>query len=175
MMIKKKKFGQVALELQEKAIIDPNPISINEVSRNILTGQADSTSEGESKSYLQRVWEAACDAMAQYKTSTCFVEIRYKSTGKFAANSLDKVFIGRRTCPTPTYNQDAFRVHSDGAIDYLWTVPSKLDARIVLTERFALALDPEYSELVKMVLDFSDGTLLKIAKSFDVDYEEINA
>jgi hypothetical protein len=172
MMTKKKTFGQAALELQEKALIDPNPIPINEVSRDILLGNADSTSEGESKSYLDRVWETACDAMSKYHTTSCFVEVRYKSTGQFAANSTDKVFIGRQTCPTPTYNQDAFRVYNDGTMDYLWTVPSKLDTRIVLTERFVLALDPEYSELVKMVLDFSDGTLLKMAKSFDTDYKE---
>lgn len=169
---KNRKFGEIVLDLQAKKLVDPNPISVNELSQNILYGQADGVSEGQSNSFLGRVWDTATQAMQDYALDCVFVEVRYKSTGPFGNNTTDKVFLGRQTCPTPTYSQDAFRVHGSGEIEYLWSVPSRLDAHIVMSERITLALDPEYSELVKMVMDFADGTLYRLAQSFDQDYED---
>ena len=169
---KRKKLGEVALDFQAKALVETNPISVNELSKNILYGHADGVSEGSAKSYLSRVWDEAVDAFEKLNVDVCFIEVRYKSTGALGHNTTDKLFIGRRTCPTPDYNQDAFRVHNDGSIEYLWSLPTKLDVYIILEEKFKLALDPEYSELVKMVLDFSDGTLLRLAQTFDAQYDE---
>lgn len=170
---KKKKLGQIALELQEKELLETNPQSINDLAKNIMYGNADSVSEGKSKGYLERVWDEACDAFKSFGTDNCFIEVRYRSTGQLGHNTTDKLFIGRQTCPTPTYSQDAFRVSIDGSIDYLWSVPSKLDAYIVFSERHKLILDREYGDLVKMVIDFNDGTLNQMARDFDKEYDTL--
>jgi len=169
----RKKLGEIALDFQAKELVETRPISINELSKNILYGQADGVTEGVAKGYLSRVWDEAVDAFEKLHTDVCFIEVRYKSMGALAHNTTDKLFIGRRSCPTPDYNQDAFRVHNDGSIEFLWSLPSKLDVYILLEERHKLVLDPEYGELVRMVIDFSDGTLLRLAQTFDAQYDEM--
>lgn len=169
----KKTLGQIALDLQEKELLETAPQSVNELAQNMMYGKADDVSEGMSLSYLERVWQEACDAFKVFGTNYCFVEVRHKSTGRLGHNTTDKLFIGRQTCPSPNYSQDAFRVTNDGAIDYLWSVPSKLDVHIVFSERHSLILDPEYSALTKMVIDFKDGSLLSMARDFDKEYDGI--
>lgn len=90
---------------------------------------------------------------------------------KLLHNVLRNYFMARRSCPSPQYDQSVFRyLKKDGVVDYLWTVPSE-DACIHLKEN-ALAVVEEERPLLNFVLQFSDGTLLKIAKKLNGEEEK---
>lgn len=78
-------------------------------------------------------------------------------------NVIRNYFMARQTCPTPEYDQTVYE-YSDltGDLKFMWVVPSK-DTCEELKEN-ALNVAPEERQLLKFVLDFMDGTLLKIAK-----------
>jgi len=86
-------------------------------------------------------------------------------------NVLRNYFTARLSCPTPTFDQSVFKYHrQDGKVEYLWTVPSE-DACIHMKEN-ALAIVDEERPLFNFVLQFSDGTLLKLAKKLNGEEEK---
>jgi hypothetical protein len=69
-------------------------------------------------------------------------------------------------CPTPTYDQTVFRYNaSQGHLEYLWTVPDRETALVYKANKNQIV--PAERPLLKFVLDFFDGTLLKQAKKFN--------
>jgi hypothetical protein len=80
-------------------------------------------------------------------------------------------FFSRNSCPTPDYDQTVY--YYDKATDslqFLWVVPSK-DSCIYLKEN-ALEVAPEERELLQFVLDFSDGSLFRLAKKLNGEKED---
>lgn len=75
-------------------------------------------------------------------------------------------FLGRKSCPTPTYDQVVYKYHRNlDAVEFLWVVPD-METAAVFT-RNALIVDPEERQLLKFVLDFNDGTLDRLAKTLN--------
>jgi hypothetical protein len=75
-------------------------------------------------------------------------------------------FLARLTCPTPDWDQVVYRYDYKGEyIEFLWVVPDK-DSCKLMTDR-ALEIPDEQRELLQFVLNFSDGTLLRIAKKLN--------
>lgn len=85
-------------------------------------------------------------------------------------NVLRNYFFGRKSCPTPEYDQTVYKyTRSGGDLEFLWVVPSK-DTCELLRDN-ALNVAPEERVLRDFVLEFYDGTLLK--KSKGLNGEEI--
>lgn len=81
-------------------------------------------------------------------------------------NVLRNYFAGRLTCPTPEYDQVVYRYNrKDESIRFLWVIPSK-DACYHIRQN-VLQLPEEERELVNFVLQFTDGSLLKLAKELN--------
>lgn len=71
---------------------------------------------------------------------------------------LRNFFLGRRSCPTPTYDQTVFKYHKDlDGLELIWTLPDKETA--LMFKEHALEVIPEERELRDFVLSFFDGTL----------------
>jgi len=81
-------------------------------------------------------------------------------------NVLRHYFFGRRSCPTPDYDQAvyAYDPHQD-RIDFLWVIPSR-DASKHLIDNALLVAESE-RDLLRFVLQFADGTLFKISKKLN--------
>jgi len=81
-------------------------------------------------------------------------------------NVIRNYFITRESCPTPTYDQTVYKYHyKDKKIEFLWCIPAR-DICLLLMDN-ALYLDPYEKALLKFVLDFKNGTLLKLAKKLN--------
>ena len=96
-------------------------------------------------------------------------------------NVMRNYFIPRKSCPTPTYDQMVYKFHrKDEALEFVWAVPSMVAVKDLLKHKHDI--DPSFFALLKMVMDFTDGTLEKKAKTFndesflkkEIDYELIN-
>ncbi len=80
-------------------------------------------------------------------------------------------FFPRMSCPTPDWDQTVYKYkHKDDNTVYMWTIPSK-DACEYLTLN-ALQIPNEERELLKYVLSFNDGSLMKFAKELNGEKAE---
>lgn len=78
-------------------------------------------------------------------------------------NVLRNYYFTRHSCPTPDYDQTLYRYNkSHESIELLWVIPSRQACNLL--KDHSLEVVPEERELLNFVLDFADGTLMKIAK-----------
>lgn len=85
---------------------------------------------------------------------------------KLLPNVLRNYFGYRKSCPTPTWDQTVYHYHAkDDYLEFLWVIPSR-DTCDLFAEN-VLHIAEEEKELLKYVLDFEDGTLLKKAKQLN--------
>lgn len=81
-------------------------------------------------------------------------------------NVIRNYFTGRLSCPSPEYDQVVYKYHAkEHNLEFLWVVPSK-DTCQFLVEN-ALVIERDQKDLLKFVLEFNDGTLLRKAKEFN--------
>ena len=107
----------------------------------------------------------------------CIMENRKKIDGNFYVvvitkkerlmpNVLRNYFFARISCPTPDYDQALYRYNATTQdVEFLWVVPSK-DTCIIFKESY-LSVVPGEWELLKYVLEFYDGTLMKKCKELN--------
>jgi hypothetical protein len=89
-------------------------------------------------------------------------------------NVLRNYFLVRESCPTPDYDQTVYRCDQKRQIiDLLWTVPN-IQACEMFRDR-ADSVPSEQKELLKCVLAFYDGTLLRRCKEFNKELKESSA
>ena len=89
---------------------------------------------------------------------------------KLLNNVLRNYFFPTQACPTPTWDQAIYHYHSaDDRLEFLWVIPSKDTCE--LFQENALYIVPEEKELLRFVLDFEDGTLLRLAKKLNKEGE----
>jgi hypothetical protein len=85
-------------------------------------------------------------------------------------NVFRNYFYGRQSCPTPDYDQSVFVYnHELERIEYLWTIPSK-DTCIHFKNNILQIAESERG-LLKFILEFSDGSLFKLAKKLNGEQE----
>jgi hypothetical protein len=85
-------------------------------------------------------------------------------------NVLRNYFTCRISCPTPEWDQSVFHYErSSEKLTFLWVVPAK-DVCEFFTIN-ALKIEGEDRQLLKYVLEFNDGTLLKKAKQLNGEFE----
>ena len=119
--------------------------------------------------YMSNLLACVDNAYPKYK-KTFYVVVTTKKEPL-----LDKVyrnyFYARQSCPTPDYDQTVYRYNDEeGAIEYLWTIPSK-DACLIYLEN-APFIDSEEYDLLEFVQKFADGTLFRLAKKFNGEEED---
>lgn len=86
-------------------------------------------------------------------------------------NVLRNYFFGRKSCPSPEYDQAVYHYHrKEGIVEFLWVVPSKDTCEMMKTH--ALEVAPEERELRDFVINFYDGTLLQLSKRLNGEKED---
>lgn len=85
---------------------------------------------------------------------------------KLLENVLRNYFLQTISCPTPTWDQTVYKYHkNDDKLEYLWTVP---DRETCLTfQENAPDIVPEEKWLLRQILEFHDGTLLRLARKLN--------
>jgi hypothetical protein len=152
---KEKTVGQIAVEEKLKA---PDPYATTDAIR-----------EQAQKDYIDQL--AECVKTHEKMFPDDFFVVVDTKREKVLDNVIRNYFYGRRSCPTPNYDQSVFMFHKEsGDLEYIWTVPSR-DACFHLLER-RLELNLEEKELLVMVQAFASGKLMQMCKSFNNEYEE---
>jgi len=145
-MKKKKTVGAVAHELMQKEPDSRDPI---ELQREMQ------------KDYEDNIYECI-DRHKKIYDDNFFVIVLTKKE-RLMNNVLRNYFLATKSCPSPTYDQAVYRYEkSDDALSFMWVIPSKDTCKLFVQN--SLIVDPKERELLKFVLDFEDGTLLKWAK-----------
>lgn len=81
-------------------------------------------------------------------------------------NVIRDYFFPRQSCPTPDWDQVVYRYHRTAEIlEFLWVIPSK-DTCEHLTIN-ALSVVESERDLLNFVLEFNDGSLLRLAKKLN--------
>src|SRR5271170_4336109 len=81
-------------------------------------------------------------------------------------NVLRNFFLYRQSCPTPNYDQAVYHYQKkDNKLVLLWVIPDR-EFSFHIKDNI-LSLDKEFKDLSQFVLDFADGTLMKLAKKLN--------
>lgn len=149
MQKKKKKVGEVSLELSQKLPDSRDPI---EIGRKLL------------ESYPREVEACAARGCEKYKKDFYIVVLLKRE--KLMQNVLRTYYIDTIDCPTPTWDQNVYKYHyGTGVYELLWAIPDKETADILYEH--ALEVIPEEQELRDYVIDFYQGKLLHKAKELN--------
>lgn len=75
-------------------------------------------------------------------------------------------FLTRFSAPTPEWDQVVYKYHKkDDKLEWLWVVPARDICEYLTYHQLEVAESER--ELLKFVLDFNDGTLLRLAKKLN--------
>lgn len=120
------------------------------------------------KDYEANVQECITRSSKEYD-GDFFVVVTTKKE-RIMQNVLRNYFFGRKTCPTPEYDQAVYRYHrKEGIAEFLWVIPSKDTCQMMRDN--ALEVAPEERELRDFVLSFYDGSLLQLSKRLNGEKE----
>jgi len=151
----KKTVGQASLELQNKP---DDKVTPTEQMREQLDTYESSIS-------------ACIDAHVKKFGNgvECFIIVLTKKE-PLMPNVIRNYFFGRRTCPTPDYDQIVYKYTKECDLELVWVIPSRDTCH--LFKRDALFVRSEEKRLLKYILDFSDGTLYKLARKLNGEKDE---
>ena len=148
----KKTVGQTSVELLQKEPETRSPIDIQ---REVH------------KEWDKELFE--CIDRGKKDISGDFFVVVITKKEKLMPNVLRNYFGFRRSCPTPDWDQTVFHYHAEGdRIEFLWVVPSRDTCE--LFEQNVLQIADAEKELLRYVLDFKDGTLMRKTKQLNKEY-----
>lgn len=111
--------------------------------------------------YEKEFTECVKRGRLRYQKNFYIVVITKKE--RLLENVLRHYFIDRITCPTPDYDQAVYKYHyKEDSVEFLWVIPSK-DSCELLRDN-ALIVDKDERDLLKCVISFYDGSLLRYVK-----------
>jgi hypothetical protein len=88
-------------------------------------------------------------------------------------NVLRNYFTARASCPTPDYDQTVYRYNkSDDFLEFMWTIPDKGTCHLLRDN--AINVAPEERDLRDFVIEFLDGSLLKLSKKLNREVADSN-
>jgi hypothetical protein len=145
----KKTVGQHSVELNSKK---PDSANVIDLQRSM---QSEYT-----KYFLETLYEGK----KQYQDDFYIVVITRRD--RLMDNVVRNQFLHRKSCPTPDYDQVAYKYNKkDDNITFLWVLPDKTTAQLL--KENALLVAGEEKELLRYVLEDSAGDLLIKSKKLN--------
>lgn len=148
-MTKKKLLSQASAEARTK---DVSPHSVNEVGPQLT------------HDVMDQLEIAVERGKKQFPDQDFFVQVVLKRE-KFAPinNTIRPYYVPRQSCPTPDYDQQVYMFDSKSReVLFVWVVPDRESCYYFLHNKDKVV--KEERELLQFVLDYADGTLMKMAK-----------
>ena len=144
-----KTVGKESLDLSQKAPETRDPI---ELQREMQ------------KDYIDNLIKAL-DSFKKDCDGDIFIVVTTKKE-RLMANVIRNYFYGRKSCPTPTWDQSVYHyIAKKDHIKFLWTIPSK--DTCILFKANILDIVPAERDLLNFILMFDDGSLLQLAKKLN--------
>lgn len=153
-MSKKVTVGKVATDLAMQDTVAQSPI---ELEREIH------------KEYEQNFHDCLDRGKKQYKGDFYVVVLTKKE--RLLPNVLRHYFLHRSSCPTPDYDQSVYHYQKQhNGFEFLWVIPDRNTCKLLLSN--ALYLPQSQHDLLRFVMDFAEGELMKKAKILNGEHEE---
>lgn len=147
--MKRDTVGKLSLDLSQKEPETRDPI---ELEREIH------------KDYEKNIYQCI-ETHKKLLHGDFFVEVITKKE-PLMHNVLRNYFFATQACPSPTYDQTLYHYHRNAEhLEFLWVIPAK-DICEMFTFN-ALQIKESERELLKFILEFNDGTLLRLAKKLN--------
>lgn len=144
--MKRETVGKISTDLLAKEMPTHDPI---ELEREM------------NKNYEENVLECLARGKKEYEGDFYIIVLTKKE--RTMQNVLRKYYFGRRSCPTPEYDQVVYHYNkADDNIEFLWVLPSK-DTCELLRDNAAL-VDPLEWGILDFVLKLYSGDLLNVSK-----------
>ena len=143
---RKETLGKIAREIMEKPQDSRDPIELAKINE---------------QDYIKNLFECLETHKQIFKHSDFFVEVLTKKE-PLIKNVVRNYFAGRLACPTPFFDQSVYQYHwYDDKLELLWALPVEEACRMY--RNYALEVVPEERALLGHILDYYDGTLLRLA------------
>lgn len=153
----KKTVGAASLEVLEKEPFNPD----------VEAQQRAMLSDFESNFH-----QAFTRGKAQFLGDFYVVVITKKE--RLLENVLRNYFLVRESCPTPDFDQIVYRYDKkQDMIDLLWTIPNQTACEIIYGDPINVPQD--HKALLKNIISFFDGSLLKKCKTLNGELKESTA
>lgn len=153
--MKKKTVGEIATDLQQK---NPDTRDPRELEQEMH------------KDYEDNIY-ACCERGKRDLPNKDFYIIIETKKERLLNNVIRNFFFYRISCPTPNYDQTVYQYkYKEDKIEFLWVVPSKDTCEIF--KNHVLEVVPNERQLLRYILDFEDGTLLKISKRLNGECDD---
>lgn len=147
----KKTAGEVALELQAK---DEGKITPREQTKEQLG------------KYQSGLAECVKEHEKLFGIETDFFVVVITKKEPLLQNILRNYFIGRKSCPSPDYDQAVYQFHgTTGNLELIWVIPSRETCFFMIDN--ALTIPSEQKTLLSYVIEFKDGTLFRLMKKLN--------
>jgi|SRR6185503_2898222 len=149
---KKVTVGKLATELAAQDTVAQSPI---ELEREIH------------KEYEANFNDCLERGKKQYQGDFYVVVITKKE--RLLPNVLRHYFLHRTSCPTPDYDQAVYKYFKEhDGFEFLWVIPDRGTCKLMLKD--ALYLPESQHDLLRFVMDFADGELMKKAKRLNGEH-----
>lgn len=152
------------------APIDDNKPTVGKVATDLIIKAPETTNPIEQmreqlNDYEKNFWECLVAGTKQYPNKDLYVVVLTKNE-KLLSNVFRNYFFTRLSCPTPDWDQVVYKYkHATNETIFMWVIPSR-DACEHLTAN-ALEVVKEEQQLLRYVLAFNDGTLMKLCKDLN--------
>jgi len=147
---KRETVGKVSSDLLQKQTSSISPIDLTS---ELLTD------------YEKNINECVANLRAIDSTGDYYIVVITKKE-PLMHNVLRNYFMGRRSCPTPDYDQTVYKYTCENDhIEFLWTIPSR-DTCILLLQNKSKVAREEHG-LLDFVIKFYEGTLFELAKKLN--------
>ena len=123
-----------------------------------------------SKSYRKELIECV-ETHKKIFHGNFFVDVQAKLERIFKGKVHRFFFIGRKSCPSPSYDQSVYKYNfKDETISFVWAIPDKASCgNMMRNPDFYL---PEHRDLLNFVISFKNGSLLEYAKKLNNEDRE---
>ena len=145
--------------------------TIGKLSSDLIIKQSDDSHtahdqmEEQLTDWDQNLWICVENCKKDYPIGDFYIVVVTKKE-RLMPNVLRNYFFGRYSCPTPEYDQTVYKFHrGSDSPEFMWVVPCKETCEVMKLD--PLSVPKEEQELLKFVLDFEDGTLLKLSKQLN--------
>lgn len=119
--------------------------------------------------YDKNVWECIERSKATFPGD--FYVVVLTKNERLMQNVYRNYFYARLSCPTPDWDQTVYKYkRKNDQVVFMWVIPSK-DACEYLTVNQSYVVKEEQM-LLRFVLAFNDGTLLKLAKDLNGEKDD---
>jgi hypothetical protein len=154
-----KTAGELSLEYSKKN----DKILAVDMQREILNGT------NSKRSFLEEVEFSAHRGRQDPNISRDFFVVCLLKKERLLQNIVRPYYFYRQTCPTPDYDQTVYKVHSNGELEYIWTIPDIDTCNQVVINKHLMAED--HVLLISMVTAFNNGELLRYAKKLNKEVD----